>query len=586
MVRPARLLAACAALALASAYIFRVFHLQDGQFRVAGLGDWMDPYFINALLEHWYRSARTLADPSSPSMYFPARHVLGYSHGLVLYAPFYIPLRVFLHPFQAYNLTIFLVMDAGVLCLYLLFRRVGVSFVESLVLCAFFLTSHNVVNGPTGVWTQRASVFLIPPIALMAFASAQMRPGRWRVVLAGLSGLLATLMYVQDFYSAHFAALFVTFFVLAAIAVERGAAVRGAAASGWASRPRGTRVALVVLVAAAIVAGYIFMYGGGGVRVLGVRLAARDWRRPAVVALLAAGLWLWQDAGARRRIRDTASTPWIAAFTTGALLGAAVFAWMYVGSFREHQAFPRQEVWDQLAVRNAYASYRSFILVVVLALAAWIPWFGVSGKGRRYLLWLAAVSAFVAVAPLKVSGFSAWMAFVARLPGFAVIRDPKRIIYLYELAVVCAMAPILARAASRRYRMLAAVCMAVLIAASGNTEVFDYERPDAPYDRWVAAPIAIDPSCRSFFIKGASAEYMSRSSHMWTLYGIDSMFVSFDHAIPTINGYSAWSPDGWELWNPQEASYPGRVKRWVDSHGLVGVCELDIDGRSMKPWSR
>ena len=40
---------------------------------------------------------------------------------------------------------------------------------------------------------------------------------------------------------------------------------------------------------------------------------------------------------------------------------------------------------------------------------------------------------------------------------------------------------------------------------------FDYERPLALFDRWVAAPIAVDARCRSFFMRGASAEYMSRS---------------------------------------------------------------------------
>jgi hypothetical protein len=33
-----------------------VFYVRDGQFRTTGLGDWMDPYFINGLLEHWLHS--------------------------------------------------------------------------------------------------------------------------------------------------------------------------------------------------------------------------------------------------------------------------------------------------------------------------------------------------------------------------------------------------------------------------------------------------------------------------------------------------------------------------------------------------
>ncbi len=88
---------ACVVAGLSAAYLAYVFRLRGPLFWSAGLGDWMDPYFINALLEHWYHVARSLADPASPPMFFPVRHALGYSHGLLLYAPFYVPLRAFSH---------------------------------------------------------------------------------------------------------------------------------------------------------------------------------------------------------------------------------------------------------------------------------------------------------------------------------------------------------------------------------------------------------------------------------------------------------------------------------------------------------
>ena len=77
---------------------------------------------------------------------------------------------------------------------------------------------------------------------------------------------------------------------------------------------------------------------------------------------------------------------------------------------------------------------------------------------------------------------------------------------------------------------------------------------------------------------------MSRSAHMWTLYAVDSMFISLNHSIPTLNGHSAWSPDGWGLANPQEPGYPQAVGQWIARHNLRDVCELDIEARTMKPW--
>ena len=94
-------------------------------------------------------------------------HTLGYSHALILYVPFYVAMRLFVHPFPAYSLALAAVMETGIVCLYLLLRRrFHLPFLESLLLTVFFFTSPNVVNGGVSVWSQRASVFLIPPILL------------------------------------------------------------------------------------------------------------------------------------------------------------------------------------------------------------------------------------------------------------------------------------------------------------------------------------------------------------------------------------------------------------------------------------
>jgi hypothetical protein len=165
-----------------------------------------------------------------------------------------------------------------------------------------------------------------------------------------------------------------------------------------------------------------------------------------------------------------------------------------------------------------------------------------------------------------------------------VIRDPKRIIYLYELAVVLAMAGLLRRLPiASAHRISIAMVVLVLLVTDRSNEIFEYARPIDEFDRRVAASIDIDPSCKSFFIKGASRQYMSRSDHMWSLYGLDSMFVALNHSIPTLNGYSAWVPQGWELQNPQEATYPNRVRRWIEANDLRNVCEFDIEARTMRP---
>ena len=41
-----------ALLALSAIYLGYVFRLPTGEWRRMGLGDWIDPYFINSLLDH------------------------------------------------------------------------------------------------------------------------------------------------------------------------------------------------------------------------------------------------------------------------------------------------------------------------------------------------------------------------------------------------------------------------------------------------------------------------------------------------------------------------------------------------------
>lgn len=541
--------------ALSLTYLAYVFHIFSPDFWRSGIGDWMDPYFINFLLEHWHHSFWHLTDPSSPLMFFPARHALGYSHGLILYAPFYLAVRPLLNPLIAHNVTLVLVMETGIICLYLLFRKFAkLSTLEAIVLTAFFCTSQNVINGSTGIWSQRLSVFLIPPILLLMTSP--------RPVAAFLSGLLAGLLLTQDYPTAAFAVLVLGLTLSAPLFL-----------SVWKSADRITRAILIAMLFVIAWGFYISITGGVDVRILGHRFASSEWTRPLLLAIALLAMVVVRTV---RRV-----TPWATAFTLGALTGIIIFLWIYLPAYREHHQFPEQNTIDALITRfHPGETMRPFVFLVILILA-WLPWFKIDRNARLSAVWFLVVSAIVFFVPLRIGDFSLWLTFFGPLPGFATIRDPTRIIYLYELAVVLAAAALMMRS-TVRFRAAVVATAVVLIATHWNRETFRFERPTEIYDAWVAAPIAIDPSCRSFFIKGASADYMSRSDNMWMLYGNDAMFIAALHSIPTLNGYSAWAPSGWELGNPQEETYPERVEKWIRRNGLTDVCAFDIERRTMR----
>ena len=591
-------------LAVSLGYLGYVFNIVHTTFWNAGLGDWIDPYFINYLLEHWYHAVSTFSDPSSPPMFFPAHGTLGYSHGLILYAPFYIAVRPFLHPFQAYSLSLFLLIETGIICLYVIFRRFfGLSFIESLLLTTFFFTSQNVINGTVGVWSQRASVFLVPPILLLGLVSYHHRPGRRRLVLAGLTGFLAALLFPQDFYSGYFTFFFAGLFLVAWAFVEGRISFEALFINRWRSQPMAEKLALAATLIGVAWTAYLWTFGGVRVRLLGVRIASQDWRRPALVTLLCAVVLAWLRGADRMRADvkrllgkgRALAGPWLEALIVGGVIGGAMFLWIYVPAYREHPRFPDNDLLNQIRVRawhrwnrplqdlSAYDTVRSFSLVAIGALFAALPWLKIDRKTRWYVWWACVVSAFVFVMPLRLGGFAIWLSFFRYVPGFSVIRDPTRVIFQYELAFIVAVALLMARLRPQlAYRICVCLALLFFMMTDHRADVLEYNRPVGVFHRWVESPIDIDLGCRSFFIRRASAEYMKRSDNMWALYSGDAMFIALRHGLPTLNGYSAWEPDGWNLMNPQEHEYRDKAREWIALNALSGVCELDIDARTMR----
>ena len=593
-----RLSRAAILVAASGAYLASAFKLSTS-FWSSGLGDWADPYFINYLLEHWYRSLTGVTDPSSPPMFHPTPGTLGYSHGLILYVPFYVPFRLFVHPFQAHNLTILSVLFLGTVSLYVLCRKLTLSFFESFLVAAVFLTSANVTDGSLGVWSQRASVFLIPTLLLITLMSLRApRPGL-RLVLVAFAGFAISLLYTQDFHTAHFTLLLL---VLAAVPA---AAMGVRWIANQTEHRSGSRIAVNAAGLVALLAMtwtlVVLTYGGVGTVVFGVAVRSHDWRRPALLAVAAGAFWLWRAGTTAlrevlKRIRSEAF-----AFGTGMMLGGIVFVWIYARAYFEHRAFPEDQLASALVPRDpsavgnvgallreffVYDSPGSFAVAIIMALLAWAPGSRATKRVRIYTVWGLAISIVVLLLPLRIGDFSLWTAVIQPLPGFAAIRDPKRIIYVFELAVVLGAA-LFMRSFPRGAAVRLAVSLALLgvLATAGHLAAFDFVRPLDVYARWVASPIAIDNACSSFYVKRASSAYEHRPNTVWTTYAIDAMFVSLNRSIPTLNGYSAWGPSGWTLGNPTDPTYPDAVKQWVERHGLRNVCEFDIDARTIAPRS-
>ena len=342
-------------------YLFRPFH---SAFWNTGMGDWMDPYFINYLLEHGTRALRPSSDPASPPMYFPVAHTLGYSHGLILYVPFYVAIRLFVHPFPAYGLALAAVMETGIVCLYLLLRRrFRLSFLESAADRVFLHVSEcgqrlgqHLVSARVGVPDPAHPV---PRRHVVWHDGSLLENWRRRADrTAGGIALHPRLLHgavrrVLRGAGRHRLCLRISLTNLVAFWRSLGRTERRRSPWSW-PRLRGPASLECRAVSSC--------------RLAAVRMNL-NWRRPAWLA----GLFLLVFL-ALRRDHWLGAIPawfdrWLRAWAAGVAVGAMVFLWVYFPAILENRSFPDEDVLNALTARDPWHAYRSLgSLGLVLAL--------------------------------------------------------------------------------------------------------------------------------------------------------------------------------------------------------------------------
>jgi hypothetical protein len=56
----------------------------------------------------------------------------------------------------------------------------------------------------------------------------------------------------------------------------------------------------------------------------------------------------------------------------------------------------------------------------------------------------------------------------------------------------------------------------------------------------------------------------------------EAMLVAAVIGLPTINGISTFNPPGWPDGLPGQPGYEAAIRAWAATHGLTGLCGLDL----------
>ncbi len=488
------------------------------------------------LCEHWFQVLHGKASWLNPSLFYPIKGVLGWSDTFFLYEVFYAPLRLLgADPFLALQLTIIIFSLIGFVTFVYLVRLGFGTPLPAALGCALIFTFSNALWIHAGS-PQLSGIYLVPGILLMALLSWRaVRSGR-RLragVLAGIAGLLWSLLLYSTYYIGWFSSLALGLVVVLLLLIGGGSFIGQA----WAAlRAAGTTI---------------------GWGCLGLAIGLIPFARTYLPVRHANsyGDVITGD------LRDL--------FNVG--YGNVLWSHALASTFKGH-------------ISNYELSYAVTPTVMLLALAGAVMaiWLLVSRRSyrlgvARLAVALTGTAVIFAILPVRTRFGSAW-AVIWHLPGASALRAVDRIQVVMGMLAILAIAAAasevsqlsISRSRSRIWQAIGLVLLAVAVGEQVNTN--RTSSVDRVTQVAFLGSVSRPPSgCREFFVVD-SAQRLA-----YYEYQVDALLASQKLSIPTINGYSGHFPPGWGLLAPWLPEYPAAVSQWASAHGLgPGLCRLDL----------
>ena len=521
------------------------------------MGNDGDARLIVYLNEHWFQVFHGHGSWLNPQFFYPVKGLLGWSDTFFLYQVFYTPLRlVGCEPFLAMQITVVLLSLVGVAAFYALLR---VGFGTSRLVAGIFAAVGTFSNAlwlhagsfqDTGVWL----VPLVGLLGLLAWRSA----GEGHTVRAGGFGFacggLAVMLFFSTYYVSYFSILAAVVVLIVAVVVWQGRFVKAVV--------EGLRTRWVPVAAAAVA----FAIGLWPLLVTYLPAQNAEPKANYAIAISYAG-----------RLHDLVD------------IGAGNVVW----SSAVHSVLPRTN----------YGSYEltypptPVTWVLAIGGAALCLWWLRSRRAARPPVARAAVvlaisAVIVAFIPLHTRYFTLW-AVIYHLPGARAMRAIDRAEIVTNLVALLASAAAVTEIAAhvrtpahrapgpRRVATylnalprlgLLAGALVVLLAVeqinTTNTSQVNRRTQSALLSSVRPAPVA----CRSFYVVDTADPGLPFYESQ-----LDAILISQKLSLPTINGYTAYNPPGWNLEEIGANDYLASVAGWVQMHPQVSVlCQLDL----------
>jgi hypothetical protein len=497
----------------------------DGAF-----GDKEDGYIAISFIEHWHHVFTGAAHWTDPIFFYPERGTLGYTDAFFLLGLLHAPLRMLgVDTFTAYMLVMATLATAG----FFGFRRLAMrhfGLPAGYAAIGAFLFAFSNVDAVKLIHVQTYCAMLLPGLCDLALSGWNSK--RNGVLLGAATGLFYGALFLTSYETAWFFGCYMLLLALLHPVIRGLAATRSLV--GEMVRSKRAMVLAASCGFAVGIVPFLILY-------LPVLLSghSRDF------AEVAANMAEWRD---------------LANITPENAVWGPVLKWLAIAGR------PDRPVWEvELAFTPAVLTV--FIVgVITLSWRARRP----LASSDSYLLMLGTAVVILWLLQMDYFGVRPWHVIWSLIPGGSAIRYTFRTQLVANLFVGLVVARMLAGMEARRMTM-------VLLCGFLVVEQINLVWPPIVSRREALAWIESIPpppvGCRIFYVAPGATPGGPIAPERQAA----AMLFAEIRNIPTVNGYSSWSPDGWTLDEPASPDYPAAVRDWAHRNGIEqGLCALDL----------
>lgn len=490
------------------------------------LGNRIDGKLTNYLCDHWFRYFSGKEDFGDFICFYPAKGTFSYSDLMLAFFVPYGILRLFgMGIYAAFKWAIIIIHTIGSYTMYYFMRKhLKFSIIPSVfsVICFSFSNPYYYA----AVNLQMFAQSLLPVLLIFVWKYYESDKKKWR----HLYGILSVLWIALLFYTAFYVGYFLVVFILLMIVIFCVSSICNFSKEWWKQdvKQQLWRIKDFILygiVGVIVMLPFVLLY----LPTLNTT-GGRTWDEVLLYSPSIRDLFM--QTGENILGIDTTGYHMENGFP---ILGIGIFIFLSV-----------YYLWEK---RHEKTTFYIFVILISVVIGMLFP--------------------------IKIGRYSLWWLLYKYLPGASGIRATARVFFSFTIFVAILFAFFLEYLwdkDNKATKIIAfiIVCLVYILNfdTNGVTSLWN-ESDEIAFEQRISSP---PEDCDSFIVSYKSSLNTEKTNEELQM---DAWTIALKYNVPTINGYSGQSPEGW-LMNYKYADFEDNLCKWVEEYQLENVYVYDM----------